>query len=232
MPTKILLKSKLHASKYTAIFLIVVRGHKCVMKVVSLLNRAYQLTSLLKYLQHHGRGPRRYYKPKGHELDIHVLKCSTYRRLKEHRLCNSRLIPNFLGSMRKFNPHLYQPHLNSFLYDEHLPSAIFLDYIPDLEMINIHNCMEKHLNNLITSIQEIHHALVRHRDPKPRNIIVVRNDPERVVWIDFNRAETYDKGEISDDERQSLHKEEEIIIRFAECLVSLRYTTTKIKQKY
>ncbi|KAH3208981.1 hypothetical protein KXV77_008236, partial [Aspergillus fumigatus] len=93
------------------------------------------------------------------ELDIHVLECSAYRRLKEHGLCDSGLVPNFLGSMRKFDPHLCQPHLNSFLYDEHLPSAIFLDYIPDLEMINIHNCTEKRLNNLITGVQEIHRAL-------------------------------------------------------------------------
>jgi serine/threonine protein kinase len=232
VPTEILFKSKLHASKYAAIFLVVVRGHKCVMKVVSLLDGAYQLTSLLKYLQHHGRGPRRYYEPEGRELDIHVLECSAYRRLKEHGLCDSGLVPNFLGSMRKFDPHLCQPHLNSFLYDEHLPSAIFLDYIPDLEMINIHNCTEKRLNNLITGVQEIHRALVRHRDPKPRNMMVVRNDPERVVWIDFDRAETYDEGEISDDERRSLREEEEIVVGFAECLVSLRYTTTKIERKY
>ncbi|EDP47895.1 hypothetical protein AFUB_097460 [Aspergillus fumigatus A1163] len=159
VPTEILFKGKLHASKYAAIFLVVVRGHKCVMKVVSLLDGAYQLTSLLKYLQHHGRGPRRYYEPEGRELDIHVLECSAYRRLKEHGLCDSGLVPNFLGSMRKFDPHLCQPHLNSFLYDEHLPSAIFLDYIPDLEMINIHNCTEKRLNNLITGVQEIHRAL-------------------------------------------------------------------------
>ncbi|KAH1289408.1 hypothetical protein KXX11_001229, partial [Aspergillus fumigatus] len=37
--------------------------------------------------------------------------------------------------------------------------AIFLDYIPDLEMINIHNCTENRLNNLITGVQEIHRAL-------------------------------------------------------------------------
>lgn len=231
VPTEILFKGKLHASKYAAIFLVVVRGHKCVMKVVSLLDGAYQLTSLLKYLQHHGRGPRRYYEPEGRELDIHVLECSAYRRLKEHGLCDSGLVPNFLESMRKFDPHLCQPHLNSFLYDEHLPSAIFLDYIPDLEMINIHNCTEKRLNNLITGVQEIHRALVRHRDPKPRNMMVVRNDPERVVWIDFDRAETYDEGEISDDERRLLREEEEIVVGFAECLVSLRYTTTKIERK-
>ncbi|KAK9576807.1 hypothetical protein V6Z93_010257 [Aspergillus fumigatus] len=184
VPTEILFKGKLHASKYAAIFLVVVRGHKCVMKV------------------HHGRGPRRYYEPEGRELDIHVLECSAYRRLKEHGLCDSGLVPNFLGSMRKFDPHLCQPHLNSFLYDEHLPSAIFLDYIPDLEMINIHNCTEKRLNNLITGVQEIHRALVRHRDPKPRNMM------------------TYDEGEISDDERRLLREEEEIVVGFAECLLA------------
>ena len=157
VPTEIFFKNKIHVSKYTAIFLVIVRGHTCVMKVVSLMART-QLTSLLIYLRHHGRGPRRYYEPKDRELDIHVLECSAYRRLKEHGLCDSGLVPNFLGSMQKFDPYLCQPHLNLFLDDEYLPSAIFLDNIPDMEMINIHNCTEKRLNNLITGIQEIHRA--------------------------------------------------------------------------
>ena len=58
-------------------------------------------------------------------------------------------------------------------------------------------------------------------------MMIVKNDPERVVWIDFDRAETYDKGGISDDERWPLHEEEEIVVGFAECLVSsLHYITT------
>lgn len=76
------------------------------------------------------------------------------------------------------------------------------------------------MDNLLNGIREIHSALVRHRDPKPRNMMVVRDDPERVVWIDFDRAETYNKDQITNEQKHLLEEEEEIIVNFKECLVS------------
>ncbi|GES57108.1 hypothetical protein ATEIFO6365_0001039500 [Aspergillus terreus] len=151
---------------------------------------------------HHGRGPRKYYEP-DRELDIHVLEC---------------LVPDYFGSMRKFDPRLCQPHLNPFVDDEYLPSAIFLEYIPGIEMMTINNCTEPRFNSMIMGIKEIHKALVRHRDPKPRNIMVLNDQPERVVWIDFDRAETYDEDTITERQIRFLDEEEQTVGELAECL--------------
>ncbi|KAG2413344.1 hypothetical protein HFD88_002533 [Aspergillus terreus] len=151
---------------------------------------------------HHGRGPRQYYEP-DRELDIHVLEC---------------LVPNYFGSLRKFDPRLCQPHLKAFMDDEYLPSAIFLEYIPGMEMITLDNCTEQRFGNMITGIKEIHKALVRHRDPKPRNIMVLKDEPERVLWIDFDRAETYDEETITEKQKRFLDEEEQMVGELAECL--------------
>lgn len=110
-----------------------------------------------------------------------------------------------------------------FLGDEYLPSAIFLEYIPEMEMIHLHNFTEKRINGFIEGIQEIHKALVRHRDPKPRNMMTVQDDPERVIWINFNQAETYDGDSMTNEQRRLLEEEEETVVGFKQCLVSMLF---------
>lgn len=140
--------------------------------------------------------------------------------MKDQGLCDRGIVPNYLGSVRKFDPSLCNPHLKMFLDDEYLPSAIFLEYIPGLEMISVHNYTQQRMNNFVEGIREIHKALVRHRDPKPRNMMVVTDTPERVVWLDFDRAETFDTSQITVEREDLLKEEEEIIRGFTECLVS------------
>jgi predicted Ser/Thr protein kinase len=107
-----------------------------------------------------------------------------------------------------------------FLDDEYLLSAIFLEYITGLEMISLHNYTQQRMDNILEGIRQIHKALVRHRDPKPRNIMVVTDTPERVIWIDFDRAETYDEDRITNEQKELLEEEEEIVAGFKSCLVS------------
>ncbi|PTU23650.1 hypothetical protein P175DRAFT_0505470 [Aspergillus ochraceoroseus IBT 24754] len=198
IPTEINFERRLFSSEFSVIFLVTIRNQKCIMKV------------------HHGRGPRRYYEPEDRELDIHVLETTAYTRLKDKGLCDQGIVPYFLGSIRKFDPSSCQPHLKMFLHDEYLPSALFLEYIPNLEMIQLHNYTQQRMHNILSGIREIHNALVQHNDPKPRNMMVVGN--ERVVWIDFDRAETYDEEQITDEQRYLLQEEEEIVIGFKECI--------------
>ncbi|OQE35385.1 hypothetical protein PENCOP_c013G00037 [Penicillium coprophilum] len=84
-------------------------------------------------VEHHERGPRRYYEPEGRELDIHVLQTTAYTRLKEKGLCDCGIVPDFLGSMGNFDPTLCQPDLKNFRGDEYPPSAMFLEYIGTLD---------------------------------------------------------------------------------------------------
>ncbi|KAB8069201.1 hypothetical protein BDV29DRAFT_183190 [Aspergillus leporis] len=199
-PSEIVFKEKLFSSDYSVIFLVILRNHSCVMKV------------------HHGRGPRRFYEPKNRELDIHVLESTAYRRLKEQGLCDHGIVPHFLGTIEKFDPRQCQPFLNTFVGDEYPPNAIFLEYIPNLEMINLHNCTQKRLDALVRGVQEIHKASIRHRDPKPRNMMIIKDNPGRVVWIDFDRAETYDKEQLTERQKVLLDEEEMMVIEFRECL--------------
>ncbi|EEH43987.2 uncharacterized protein PADG_00276 [Paracoccidioides brasiliensis Pb18] len=163
---------------------------------------------------HHGRGPRRYYEPKD--------------PAKGARAVWSGVIPHFLGLMEKFDPQLCQPYLKMFLHDKYLPSAIFLEYIPNLEMIHLHNYSQKRMDNFIKGLREIHEAGVRHRDPKPRNMMIVKDDAERVFWIDFDRAETYNIP-VTDEQKQLLDEEEEIVLGFRDCLQA-DCTTGKLDQ--
>ncbi|KMU73141.1 hypothetical protein CISG_03402 [Coccidioides immitis RMSCC 3703] len=198
-PAEVVFKEKLFASEFSEVSLTVVRGQQCVMKV------------------HHGRGPRRYYEP-DRELNIHILESTAYRRLKERGICEQRIVPQFFGTMVKFDPKPCQPYLRTFVNDEYPPSAIFLEYIPNLEMLGLNNYTQARMNKFLEGIREIHKALVEHGDPKPRNMLIVKDDPERVVWIDFNRANTYDEHRITDRERAFLDEEEETVEGLKMCL--------------
>ncbi|KKA24689.1 hypothetical protein T310_1272 [Rasamsonia emersonii CBS 393.64] len=48
------------------------------------------------------------------------------------------------------------------------------------------------MENFIKGIKEIQNALIQHSDVHPRNMMVVDGDPERAIWIDFDRAQTFD----------------------------------------
>lgn len=171
-------------------------------------------------MKHHGRGPPKYYEPQDRELDIHILESTAYRRLKERDLCDRGVIPHFFGTMRKFDPSSCQPHLRHFVEDEYPPSAIFMEYIPGLEMITLENYTEKRVANLLDAIRQIHKAFVRHKDVKPRNMMVVKDTPDRVIWLDFDRAETYDEDQITDEQVEGLKEEEQIMMEFSSFMVS------------
>lgn len=49
---------------------------------------------------------------------------------------------------------------------------------------------------------------------------IVKDDPERVVWIDFDRAMIFDEQTITDDQKWWLEEEEIMVSEFHEALVS------------
>lgn len=149
-----------------------------------------------------------------------MLETTAYTRLRDKGLCDQGIVPRFLGSMRKFDQSLCQPYLEMFLDDEYPPSAIFLEYIPNMEMITLNNYTQQRMDNLIAGIREIHKALVLHGDLKPRNMMVMKDDPERVIWIDFDRAVTYEEASITDSEKSLLEDEEITLVYFKQFMVS------------
>ena len=75
------------------------------------------------------------------------------------------------------------------------------------------------MDNFLSTIQEIHKAHILHNDPFPRNMKVVKDDPERVVWLDFDRAEIYDENQLDEWVTKLLEEERAIVADFHRFLV-------------
>ena len=93
-----------------------------------------------------------------------------------------------------------------FLEDEYPPTAILLEYIPNLQKLHWTKYTEKRMQNFIDGINEIHKALILHDDVHPRNMMVVEGDPERAIWIDFDRSQTF-HGELTERQIKSIEFE-------------------------
>ncbi|KAL1863180.1 hypothetical protein Plec18170_000010 [Paecilomyces lecythidis] len=192
-PSEISFQEELFSSRFSVIFLVIVRETTCVMKV------------------HHGRGPGPFYAPTGREKNIFICESSAYKRLHETGLCDRGIVPKFYGVIEPLDPTLCQPHLKMFLNDEYLPTAIFLEYIPDMRMLHWANYTEERKENFLKGIQEIHRAFIQHSDIHPRNMMVVEGDPKRAIWIDFDRAQTFDMLSLNERQRRWIDFEHEIV---------------------
>lgn len=159
--------------------------------------------------------------PLERETDDHVCEKVAYERLKEHGLCVSGIIPDFYGSIKDLDPNLCQPHLDMFRDDKNPPNALLLEYTPGLEIVLPQHYTPQRAKNLVSGIRQIHKAAVLHCDVKPRNMMVVKGDPQRIVWLDFDRVQTYDKRKMSKRQMQSILDEELMVSQFAELLVSI-----------
>ncbi|PYH32028.1 uncharacterized protein BO87DRAFT_441517 [Aspergillus neoniger CBS 115656] len=120
-----------------------------------------------------------------------------YVRLKERGLCQQGIVPDFYGVIDQLDPMQWQPHLNKFLKDKHRPNAILLEFFPHLKQIGLETYTEDRAAALLSIIQQIHEAGICHCDPYPRNIMV-QPETDRVLWIDFDRAQTVSDESITD----------------------------------
>jgi serine/threonine protein kinase len=114
-----------------------------------------------------------------------------------------------------------------FLNDEFLPNAILIEYIPKMQMIDLSTFSKDRLDKLVSILKEIHGAKILHRDPYPRNMMVVPGNPDRILWIDFDRAQIY-SNPLTPRQREWFDGEAELMKELAEGLVSpmIYYSTT------
>ncbi|OAX81628.1 hypothetical protein ACJ72_04027 [Emergomyces africanus] len=198
-PSEVTFKRNLFSSEFSEIFLVDIRNKTCVMKV------------------HHDNGPVKH-ASRDRETNIHICESAAYRRLMEHGLGDRGIVPQFYGTIEQMDLSRYQPHLNMFLEDKNPPSAILLEYIQNMEMLYPHNFTKELGEAFIRGIREIHSALVQHCDAKPRNMMIVRGDRERVVWLDFDRAQTYHAESLTERQRGFIEEEEIIVSQLADLL--------------
>ena len=214
VPSEINFVKQIHRSENSKIFVVVIRNRTCVMKVVG--NPCQSLVCSNVHQQHHHHEPNPLSSPLC-QTSPHVREATAYQRLKMAGVCDSGIVPQFYGTIKNLDAKQCMPHLHMFLEDSGPPSAILLEYIPDMQALNLTNYSKKRMGNFINGIEQIHKALVLHDDIYPRNMMVVQGDPERAIWIDFDRAQTrkstgWRKAWISD--------EKQLVAAIGDCMVS------------
>lgn len=110
--------------------------------------------------------------------------------------------------------------MKEFLNDRLPPNAILIEYVPNLHRIDLSTFSTARTQKIRKILEEIHKAGVYHGDPFPRNMMV-QEDSDRVLWIDFDRAQTFSCDSITARQRQWLKEEDELVDYFVEALVRM-----------
>ena len=78
-----------------------------------------------------------------------------------------------------------------FRNDELSPNAVLIEYISGMQSLDLSNFSEMRMAKFRRILDSIHRAKVGHGDPYPRNMMIQLGDRERLLWIDFDRADTF-----------------------------------------
>ncbi|KAE8353789.1 hypothetical protein BDV28DRAFT_156732 [Aspergillus coremiiformis] len=188
-PSEVEFLETLKEGENSVVFKVRFREKICVMKV------------------YHGRLPSEDDSP---DLDVNLFVCEStaYHRLRSNGFCTRGVIPEFYGTIRKIQPADW-PNLRMFLDDELPPNAILIEYIPNLQQIDLSNFSKQRLAELRQILGDFHNVNVLHGDARPRNMAVSLGEQERVLWIDFDSAQTFPEGE-KRSQMQEIWIEEEV----------------------
>jgi serine/threonine protein kinase len=130
------------------------------------------------------------YTEKGRDLNRFRCESNAYKKLLTSGVCDRSFVPKFYGYIDRVDPAIFHPALKHFTQDKLKPRAILLEYLPNAESLNCVNYVDTLYPQAIKGMKEIHRAGVHHRDVYPRNLLLVRGNPDRLVWIDFDVATT------------------------------------------
>ncbi|KAL4890903.1 hypothetical protein BDV59DRAFT_203902 [Aspergillus ambiguus] len=117
-----------------------------------------------------------------------------YQRLSACGLSDKGMICRLFGSVTNIDPAINETWLNPFINDAFRPCAVFLEYIPDLREINSDTYTKQRWIRATEIQNEILRAGVLHDDIYNNAMFSVNMiSEERVVWLDFDRAQTFDR---------------------------------------
>ncbi|KAJ5801562.1 uncharacterized protein N7518_003630 [Penicillium psychrosexuale] len=131
------------------------------------------------------------YTEDGRDLNRFRCELNAYQKLLTSNACEHNFVPKFYGYIDRVDPAAFHPFFQDFAHDKLNPSAILLEYLPNAEKLNCVNYSDALYPQAIEGLKEIHRAGVQHRDIYPRNMLLVRGNPDRMVWIDFDVATTF-----------------------------------------
>jgi Lipopolysaccharide kinase (Kdo/WaaP) family len=153
------------------------------------------------------------------DTNIFLLESKAYRRLKEKGLSARGVVPKFYGSIKRIQPQHWKPHLDMFLNDVLPPNAILIEHIPHLHQLDLSTYSKDRMDKLVSILRDIHKAGILHGDPYPRNMMVARGNPDRVLWIDFDRAQLL-PATLTARQQELVDDENEMVDYFAKMIVS------------
>lgn len=117
-----------------------------------------------------------------------------YRRLSAQGLCDKGVVCQFYGCMAGLDPALNESWLRPFVNDAFRPCAIFLEYIPNLLQINSETYTKERWQRATEVQNDILRAGVLQQDIHYNAMVAVDgNSEDRVIWLDFDWAKTYDQ---------------------------------------
>lgn len=180
----------INEGKFSGIYKVEYKGRVCVLKVVSCdlsIHRTWP-SAFNRTKKYHREAEEHH---EWRETDIFKCESAAYQRLKETGLCDKGIVPDFYGVITDIQPEKW-PELKVFKYDDYPPNAVLMEYIPGIERMHLGNFSKERMDKLKEYLAEINAVRVLHDDIHPRNMIVATyNGKERVLWIDFDRAQTY-----------------------------------------
>ena len=196
-PSEVAIEGLIQANdkRGVALFKALVRGRRCVIKVVrtSLLHVSETKSSLLQYVVY---PTKMFLRADGVERRPFESERLAYRTLKRKGLCQRGIVPDFYGTMEPIDPAQFRPHLDIFLQHEEPPNAVILRYIPNMKTLAFSTYTKAGAAQLRHALTEIHKAGVTHDDIHPRNMIMLSKGPVPAMWIDFDSSETYSENGI------------------------------------
>lgn len=170
----------------------------------------------LEPCKYHDRGPSDC-DPIDREVNLFVCESAAYQRMKAKGLCRRGIVPDFYGTITKIESTLW-PSLHMFVGDELPPNAILIEYVPDIQQISLSNFSKHRLEELRHILYEMHQIRILHGDSYPRNM-VVSGEQDRVLWIDFDSAQTFSEDFLSPRQEKWFKEEVEMMEYFVEALV-------------
>ncbi|KAJ5570237.1 uncharacterized protein N7459_009667 [Penicillium hispanicum] len=156
------------------------------------------------------------YTEKGRDLNRFRCELNAYKKLLASGACDRTFVPKFYGYIDRVDPAIFHPTLQHFAHDKFNPKAILLEYLPYAEPLNCVNYSAALFPQAIEGMKEIHKAGVHHRDVYPKNVLLVRGTPDKLVWIDFDVATTFD--DCGPEQRARCDHEVELVKGFGQLL--------------
>ncbi|OQE20922.1 hypothetical protein PENFLA_c015G08372 [Penicillium flavigenum] len=115
---------------------------------------------------------------------------NAYEKLLISGVCERGFVPKFYGYI-DLDPAEFHPFFKLFTHGKFKAERTIARIPPKCREFELRELLGSPLYQAIEAMKEIHKAGVHHRDTYPRNLLLIRGNPDRLVWTDFDVATTF-----------------------------------------